>query len=214
MLDEYLVIDGCPSNSTIIPSQSGDTSLDMSVHWPETNIGVEAIVDCPCGDNDTSSGTELKAFRYCGGDFTNGALWTTIDVAQCNFSDLARKICNLRNVRQIITRLYNTKLHITSQQLPVDEKVQQLEELTSNTQELKTTEVTASVSILVTATEDVSGNITVINMIIILITKYITFTADNNIFGSGGQHFSGQSGGSRRKSKIIKHISKVSSHHK
>uniref|UniRef100_A0A1X7SMH6 GAIN-B domain-containing protein n=1 Tax=Amphimedon queenslandica TaxID=400682 RepID=A0A1X7SMH6_AMPQE len=51
-------------------------------------------------------------------------------------------------------------LQLMYHNLPVDEKVQQLEELTSNTQELKSTEVTASVSILVTATEDVSGNIT------------------------------------------------------
>ena len=41
------------------------------------------------------------------------------------------------------------------------EKVGELEALTSNASVLGSTEVTASVSVLVTATNDVSGNITV-----------------------------------------------------
>ena len=32
--------------------------------WPETNIGVLAVVDCPCGSNGTSSGGKLRATRY------------------------------------------------------------------------------------------------------------------------------------------------------
>ena len=44
--------------------------------------------------------------------------------------------------------------------VPVTKKVKQLENLTSNSR-LGSTEVIASVSVLITATEDVSGNFTV-----------------------------------------------------
>ena len=91
-------IDGCLSNSTTIPSPSGDPDLSLTVNWPETNIGVLAIVDCPCGANGTSGGGALQATRYCGGDFTDGAMWLTPDVVKCNFSDLARRICRLSDV--------------------------------------------------------------------------------------------------------------------
>ena len=57
------------------------------------------MVDCPCGTNGTSGGGKLQATRYCGGDYTNGAVWDTPGVMKCNFSDLARTICRLRDVR-------------------------------------------------------------------------------------------------------------------
>ena len=72
--------------------------------WPETNIGVLAIVDCPCGTSGAS--VKLKATRYCGGDFTNGASWDEPDVTKCNFSDLARKICNVDKVGNLYAREY------------------------------------------------------------------------------------------------------------
>ena len=90
--------DGCSSNSTIIPSPSGNPDLTITIVWPETNIGVLAVVDCPCGSNGTSGGGKLQATRYCGGDFTNGAMWGKYDVERCNFSDLSRKICRLSDV--------------------------------------------------------------------------------------------------------------------
>ena len=46
-------------------------------------------------------------------------------------------------------------------QLPVAEKVEQLQELTSNTDQLEITEIIASVDILRTATENVFDNLTV-----------------------------------------------------
>ena len=46
-------------------------------------------------------------------------------------------------------------------QLPVGDKVEKLEALTSNSSMLGSTEVAASVSVLVTATDDLAGNITV-----------------------------------------------------
>ena len=50
---------------------------------------------------------------------------------------------------------------ITFIQAPVAKKVKQLENLTSNSSRLGSTEVIASVSVLITATKDVSGNFTV-----------------------------------------------------
>ena len=49
---------------------------------------------------------KLKATRYCGGDFTNGASWDEPDVTKCNFSDLARKICNVDKVGNLYAREY------------------------------------------------------------------------------------------------------------
>ena len=88
-------IDGCSSNDTIIPSPSGNPNLTLSIVWPETNIGVLAVADCPCGSNGASG---LHGTHYCGGDFTNGASWMIFNVTKCNFSDLARRICHLSDV--------------------------------------------------------------------------------------------------------------------
>ena len=90
--------DGCRPETTILTSQSGDPSLDIYLQWPEINIGEEAVVKCPCGGVDIGSGN-LEARRYCGGNFTKGAKWEIPYVAQCDFSDRARKICNLAEVR-------------------------------------------------------------------------------------------------------------------
>jgi hypothetical protein len=138
--------DGCRIGNTIIPSHSGRKELDLTITWPEMNIGETSVVNCPCGSNDgsdgsTGNGVRLTASRYCGGDFTNGAEWDIPKHSSCDFSDLAREICRLRN-------------------LPVTEKVEQLEDLTSNVTMLGSTEVTASVFILTTATKQVAGNIT------------------------------------------------------
>ena len=81
---------------TVIPSHSGRPDLNMTIEWPETSVGALAIVNCPCG-NGTSEGG-LRATRYCGGDPNTGGIWSTADVVRCNFSDLAREICQLRNV--------------------------------------------------------------------------------------------------------------------
>ena len=91
----FIFSDGCPSNITEIPSPSGNPNLTLKIVWPETNIGVLAVADCPCGSNGSSG---LQATHYCGGDFNNGASWMKLDVIKCNFSDLARKICRLSEV--------------------------------------------------------------------------------------------------------------------
>ena len=89
--------DGCPSSKTVILSSSGRKHLNITLSWPETNIGGQALVNCPCGNGTLDNGL-LQATRYCGGNFTNGAKWTEANIAACNFSDLAREICRLKNV--------------------------------------------------------------------------------------------------------------------
>ena len=65
-------------------------------------------------------------------------------------------------------------------QLPVVEKVEQLQELTSNTDQLGSTEIITSVYILRTATEDVFDNLTVSKLR--YSDEIIYFIADINIF--------------------------------
>ena len=76
-----------------MPSHSGREDLEITLLWPETNKGEEAVIKCPCG-NGSSGGEILKANRYCGED----AEWSQANIAACNFSDLAREICQLREV--------------------------------------------------------------------------------------------------------------------
>ena len=94
---ELMFIDGCRSETTNIPSHSGNPNLTIIIMWPETNIGEHAVVDCPCG-NMTSQKGNLIGTRYCGGDFTLGSQWRNPNVTSCNFSDLAREICQLTEV--------------------------------------------------------------------------------------------------------------------
>ena len=89
--------DGCRSNVTDIPSHSGNPNLTISIRWPEVNIGELAEVGCPCGNVTLQEGS-LIATRYCGGDFINGSQWDNPNVASCNFSHLAREICQLAEV--------------------------------------------------------------------------------------------------------------------
>ena len=92
------MIDGCRANYSIIPSNSPDRmDLDINITWPEANIGERVRVNCPCGDSSQEEG--LQARRYCGGDFTNGAHWEVPDIEACRFSDIAREICRLNDVR-------------------------------------------------------------------------------------------------------------------
>ena len=84
--------------------------------WPETNIGVQVIRSCPCGNQSSDDAGILTATRYCGGDFFNGAIWAEASVAACNFSDLTREICDLINVCKhslktlIVTTLFRHQL--------------------------------------------------------------------------------------------------------
>ena len=102
-----IYVDGCEANSTLIPSTSGDPELAITINWPEVSIGTTAYVDCPCGNLSLTS-EEVRASRYCGGDFTHGAVWDEPHVADCNFSDLARNICRIASVsykKDVVSKL-------------------------------------------------------------------------------------------------------------
>ena len=93
-----IILDGCRANFTIIPPMSpNNTDLTINITWPEANIGEHIRVNCPCGNSSQEEG--LQARRYCGGDFTDGAQWEEPDIEACRFSDVARQICRLNDVR-------------------------------------------------------------------------------------------------------------------
>ena len=94
----------CPANRTVIPSQSGNSALDIVIDWPTTKMGDVAYVNCPCsGLTIGSNRAQLQASRFCGGDFINGAEWQMPVVDSCDFSDLARNICLIAEVRKSLS---------------------------------------------------------------------------------------------------------------
>ncbi len=86
-------LDGCQADSTIL-----NFDLNITIEWTETNIGDTAYTLCPCGD--IASETNLYANRYCGGNFVEGGEWEAGNVAVCNFSSLARELCELADVTE------------------------------------------------------------------------------------------------------------------
>ena len=95
-----LLSDGCPKNSTFIPSPSGDPDLIIELEWPETDIGQTQKLKCPCGPANFSIGVVREATRRCWGTFQEVAVWDDPMAASCNFSDTARQLCKLAFVRK------------------------------------------------------------------------------------------------------------------
>lgn len=93
-----IIQDGCSPDVTIIPPHTNKTELNVTIKWPETDLGSEARVRCPCGDNGVISTDNLFATRSCQGDYKTGGNWAEPIVAPCNFSDFAREICELTSV--------------------------------------------------------------------------------------------------------------------
>lgn len=90
--------DGCPSDTTVIPPlPSSNSSLNISITWPESNLGQNVTVHCPCGNLMLGSNS-LIAHRFCGGDFRTGGKWERLNDTRCNASDISRRICELANV--------------------------------------------------------------------------------------------------------------------
>ena len=94
----HTAVDGCRSATTVIQSVPADPMLDILIEWPEVNLGEEAIVKCPCGGGVDLGYGHPEARRYCGGNFIEGATWKDGFISPCNFSNQARKICNLTMV--------------------------------------------------------------------------------------------------------------------
>ena len=90
--------DGCSSDTTMIPRHhSSNSSMNISINWPESNLGENVTVDCPCG-NLTLDSDSLVAYRFCGGNFRTGGRWENPIDTRCIVSDISRRICELANV--------------------------------------------------------------------------------------------------------------------
>ena len=71
-------IDGCPINTTIIQHrQFSNSSMNISINWPESNLGEHVTVDCPCGNLMLGSDS-LVAYHFCGGNFRTGGRWENL----------------------------------------------------------------------------------------------------------------------------------------
>ena len=95
---------------TYIESDSNRPDLRIPLNWTETNLGEVAYLKCPCGSSLTTS--SLQASRYCAGSFEEGAYWDPSDDGACDFSDLAREVCLLSDVRTNSSHNYTCHLCI------------------------------------------------------------------------------------------------------
>ena len=89
-------LDGCPENVTVVASDSPE-GVDLDLLWPEQPFGGLAEIPCPC------EGVSLPATatRRCAGNFGSGVEWMEPDDSECAFSDVARQLCALPDVRDI-----------------------------------------------------------------------------------------------------------------
>ena len=75
-----------------------DCGNNTNITWPETGIGVEASVRCPCGPEDENPlPPQSVATRRCVGDNVTGARWEEPMCAECQFGS-RRRLCQLLQV--------------------------------------------------------------------------------------------------------------------
>ena len=84
------MVDGCPEDV----SPCGTAG---AVTWPETEIGQDASVPCPCGVSDPLI-RELNGTRRCGGTYGTGAVWEEPECDSCQFSNTTLTLCQLAEV--------------------------------------------------------------------------------------------------------------------
>ena len=84
---------------TIIPSPNGDPNLAVAIVWPETDLGENATVPCPC--DFSLNTTNLLATRLCSGNFQSGAVWAEPCISLCEFAVTARILCRLGEVKNM-----------------------------------------------------------------------------------------------------------------
>ena len=84
------VLDGC--NFTTTPFDIG-SNITIKIEWPETNLGDTASVPCPCAE--FAGSLAGRAYRYCSGTFSQGALWEAFDISRCEAlnSMTTRRLC-------------------------------------------------------------------------------------------------------------------------
>ena len=86
-------IDGCSADTTSVPALALPL-LDFYLHWPETLVGVVAGVQCPCD----LAPMLRTATRHCDGDYVIGAMWEKPLDESCNFTNVARRLCQMPEV--------------------------------------------------------------------------------------------------------------------
>ena len=78
-------LDGCPNEEA------------EGYSWPETDLGMVAMVSCICGNIDTTDISRV-AIRECGGSFAAGAAWVEPDISDCQFSSASIQLCDASTV--------------------------------------------------------------------------------------------------------------------
>lgn len=94
----FHTLDGCTPESTIIPFPNR-TDLNITLMWPESNLGETPVISCPCSNLSLGDGQLHNASRRCGGDFRVGASWEEPKDSACNFTETARELCRIIEVR-------------------------------------------------------------------------------------------------------------------
>ena len=80
------------------PDLDGCTDEEAAGYsWPETDLGMVAMVSCICGNIDTTEISRV-AIRECRGSFTEGAAWVEPDISDCQFSSVSRLLCDASTV--------------------------------------------------------------------------------------------------------------------
>ena len=87
-----LYTDGCSAEVTTIPSQENE-GINVSLSWPESDLGQNVTIDCPCGNFSFGEEVQSTASRYCGGSFSAGAMWAEPQDELCNFTETTRRLC-------------------------------------------------------------------------------------------------------------------------
>ena len=93
--------DGCPAETTIVGIQQLGI-LNITLEWPEADLGKNVILQCPCGDLSDAEGATISRFasRVCGGTFSMGAEWEASMDTDCDLSITTRRLCQVANVSQ------------------------------------------------------------------------------------------------------------------
>lgn len=72
---------------------------DIILNWPESDIGQNQTLQCPCG-NLLDPDRAMIASRVCEGSFTEGAMWGLSMHTRCDFAETTRRLCAVVNVSE------------------------------------------------------------------------------------------------------------------
>lgn len=91
--------DGCVAETTLVGLQVQGV-LNISLEWPESDLGELITLPCPCGDLSNLGGAAINrnATRVCGGSFSMGARWELSMDRGCDLSITTRRLCQVANV--------------------------------------------------------------------------------------------------------------------